>query len=522
MPETIAPVLVAAIDVGSSAIRMDISEIHSDGTFRTLETLTKGVSLGKDAFATGMLGEETMQTACQALIDFQQLMKTYGVLKYRAVATSALREAKNADTLIDRAYMRSGIEIEVIDGSEQNRLTYMAIDNTVHGVLDLQTQNVLVVEIGGGSTDLSFLKAGELLHSGTFALGAVRLRQDLSSLKGDLKHRIKILDRQVKNMVDTIAKNIPFDEVQEIIALGGDIRFAARQIVAANPGEEKNFWIVNKKDFAKLCQEVSRYDTDELVRSYALSYPQAETLVPALIGYRNIFERTKAERLHVLSVSIRAGLLLDMARREFGKGLESFERQILASARAVAQKYRCNENHTEQVRMLSLSLFDQLQLEHGLERRERLFLEVAAVLHDVGAFISNRSHHKHSYYIVSSSEVFGLSRTDLNIIANVARYHRKSMPMASHIPYISLDRESRMIVSKLAAILRVADALDHDYSKKVRKVKVVSDPENSRYILEAEAEGDLSIEGLSMERKSDLFHAIYGKPIVLRQVDKLE
>jgi exopolyphosphatase/guanosine-5'-triphosphate,3'-diphosphate pyrophosphatase len=253
-----------------------------------------------------------------------------------------------------------------------------------------------------------------------------------------------------------------------------------------------------------------------------MPYPQAETLVPALLAYRNIFDRTKAERILVLGVSIRAGLLLDMARREFGTRMESLEEQILASARALARKYRSNENHIEQVRNLSLLLFDQLQSEHGLESRERLLLEVAALLHDVGRYISDRSHHKHSQYIVSSSEIFGLSRDDVNLVSQVARYHRKSPPMRTHASYVALDRDSRMVVSKLAALLRVADALDQDYSKKIKTLKLIRDDERNRYVLEVEAEGDLTMERFSMETKSDLFTAIFGKPLVLRQVEQVE
>ncbi len=140
----------------------------------------------------------------------------------------------------------------------------------------------------------------------------------------------------------------------------------------------------------------------------------------------------------------------------------------------------------------------------------------------MGYFISSRAHHKHTYYVISSSEVFGLSRNDLNIIANIARYHRKAVPSASHLTYISLDRESRVLVSKLAAILRVADALDQDASRKVHKLRVFLDEERAEYVLEAEAEGDLVMEALSLERKGDLFQAIFGKPLVLRQVERIE
>ncbi|PWT93020.1 MAG: exopolyphosphatase [Acidobacteria bacterium] len=516
------PTLVSAIDVGSSSIRMEISEIQTDGKIRSLESLSRGVALGKDTFTSGHLSEETLQKACQTLTDFSQVMKGYGINKYRAVATSAVREASNADTFLDRVFLRSGLEVEIIDGSEENRLTFLAIHDALSGMVDIKTRNVLIVEVGGGSTDISFLHEGQPFQSGTFALGAVRVRQSLIAVKGDLKKRIRILERQIKNTVDTIGNSIPFDQAHETVALGGDIRFAAKYLSGESSSNGHNSWTIDKKDFAKFCTEVIKYDTDGLVSRYGITYPEAETLVPALLAYRNIIERTKTEKIHVLSASIRAGILLDMTRRITGKELESFDGQVVASAKALARKYNVNENHFEQVRRLSLSLFDQMQSEHGLERRDRLLLEVAAVLHDVGTFISDRSHHKHTQYIIGASEIFGLSRNELNLIANIARYHRKSPPTRAHVSYMALDRESRMTISKLSALLRVADALDQDYSNKVRNVKLIREDEQNRYALEVEAESDLAMEQLSLNLKSDLFKEIYGRPIVMRQVERLE
>jgi exopolyphosphatase/guanosine-5'-triphosphate,3'-diphosphate pyrophosphatase len=514
-----SPVVIAAIDVGSSAIRMEVSEVRQDGSLRTLESLSKGVSIGKDTFTSGRIEEETIQTACKALEEFSRVMKVYGVAKYRAVGTSAVREANNADTFLDRAFMRSGIDVEVIDGSEENRLSYLAIHEALKGSLDLQSKNALIVEVGGGSTDISFLKGGETQYSGTFALGAVRLRQALAEVKGDLKNRVKILDRQIKNTINTINSAIPLDQISEIVALGGDIRFAARQIMSSGNGEP-DYWVLDRKEFNKFCNEIAKFETEDLVKKYGLGYAQADTVVPALLCYRNLVEKTKAERIYVLSVSIRAGLLLDMARSESGIGAESLDKQIIASARALARKYHAHELHVEQVRNLSLQLFDQMKSDHGLHGKERLLLEVAAILHDVGSFISTRSHHKHSQYIISASDIFGLSRADMNLIANIARYHRKSPPNRAHLPYVSLDRESRMIVSKLASLLRIADALEQEDSNKVKQLRITREDENDRFILEVEADGDLTMEKLAVESKSDLFTEIYGKPVILRQVDR--
>jgi exopolyphosphatase/guanosine-5'-triphosphate,3'-diphosphate pyrophosphatase len=514
------PEIVAAIDVGSSGIRMEISEISADGTLVTLESLNRAIGLGKDTFTHGNLQEETIQNCCQVLADYAKFMKDYNVSRYRAVATSAIREAGNADTFIDRVLVRSGIEIDLIDGSEENRLTYLAIHDAAGGYLDLQTINALVVEVGGGSTDISLYHSGKPTHFGTFALGSVRLQQTMGSVKGEWKQRLRILDRQIKNTIDTIGNSIPFEDTQEFIALGGDIRFAARRIATGESRKpSEKFWILDRKAFQKFATEISRYDTDELVKRFSLTYPQAETLVPALLAYRHIADRTSVEKIYVLSASIREGILLDMAPRA---SLQSFDEQILASARGLAVKYHSNENHVEQVRKLALSLFDQLQNEHRLGRKERLYLEVAALVHDVGTFVSDRSHHKHTQYIVSSSDIFGLSRSDVNLIANIARYHRKSPPTRSHLPYISLDRESRMIVSKLAAILRIADALDQDYSRKVQNLRITLDEEKGRYILEVEADGDLAMERISLQSKSDLFHQIFGRTIELRQINVAE
>lgn len=510
MPDLKSP-LIAAIDVGASAIRIEIAEIRPEGMFHILDSASKAVGLGKDTFTTGHFSEETLQTSCQVLSDFSKMMKEYGVSRYRAIATSAVRESGNADTLIDRAYLRSGMDIEVIDGSEENRLTYLAIREALKGS-PLEDQTVLVLEVGGGSSDISLLQSSQPLYTGTFALGAVRLRQSLQGVKADLKQRRKLLERQVKNSLDTIANTIPFAQAPEMVALGGDIRFAARQITK---DAKSDSWVIEKKELKKFCDELKRLDTDQIVHRYSLSYPEADVIAEALQVYSSVAERTKADSIHVLSVSIRAGLIIDMVNREFGKGLQSLEVQILSSARALARKYNSNENHIEQVRKLSLLLFNSLKQEHGLDEKERVLLEVAALLHDVGTFISDRSHHKHSQYIIASSEIFGLTKSDLNLVSNIARYHRKSPPSRSHLAYASLDLDSRVIVNKLAAILRIADALDQDYSNKVKSFRLIKE-EGDRYVLEAEADGELTMEMLSVQNKSNLFQEIYGRSIVLR------
>jgi len=272
---------------------------------------------------------------------------------------------------------------------------------------------------------------------------------------------------------------------------------------------------VERERFLAFCEEAVALDDDQLVERYRLPLAEVETLVPALIVYRELLLETQAEAVLVPEASLRAGLLLDMAQADLGRGMEDFSRQVLASASALGERYRFDAPHSRQVARLAIRLFDELKGEHGLGSRDRLLLEVAALLHDVGIFVSLRGHHKHAQYILSVSEIFGLSRDDMAVISNVARYHRRAAPNKSHLPYMALDSDARVRVNKLAAILRVANALDADHLQKLRDVRVVREDDN--WVLEVEGAGDLTIERLAALARSDLLTEVYGRKLGFRE-----
>jgi exopolyphosphatase/guanosine-5'-triphosphate,3'-diphosphate pyrophosphatase len=204
-----------------------------------------------------------------------------------------------------------------------------------------------------------------------------------------------------------------------------------------------------------------------------------------------------------------------MVRGEEAQGIEDLSRQVLLSAEALGEKYRYDAKHGKQVAHLAGRLFDELKSEHGLSGRDRLLLQVAALLHDVGIYVNLRGHHKHSQYLLSMSEIFGLSRDDMAIVANVARYHRRATPNKSHLPYMALDSDTRVMVNKLSAILRVANALDADHLQKVRDVRVVREDEG--WALEVEGAGDLTMERLAAVARSDHMTEVFGRKLAFRE-----
>ena len=508
----IAP--VAVIDVGASAIRMEIAELHPDGSVRQLEALSRGVQLGKDTFTAGRLSSESIQAACEVLRGFKQVMDSYGVGRYRAVTTSAVREADNSDTFLDRVFLRTGLDVDIIEGPEENRLTYAAVRDAFAHTPDLASHDCLMVEVGGGSADISFLQDWEPLHSGTYPLGSIRMRQAAEGISGDYGRRLRLMRQNVANVIAHVTRDMPLRRVRYVIMLGGDVRFVAKRLCDSEGSPA--IPVVARQAFLDFCDEVVVHDIEALVSHYRMSYADAETLGPALLAYQALLDACPAEEVFIPNVSIRAGVLLDLARAEAGLRPRRFGQEIRISALTLGRKYQFDEPHARQVSHLATHLFDLLQKEHGMGPSERVLLEVAALLHDIGLFVSARAHHKHTQYLLAASHIFGLTRRDVQLAANVARYHRRSPPQRRHPDYASLDRDSRVIVCKLAAILRVANALDREHDQKIKDVELA--PEEGRWVILAETDADISSERMGVSAKGNLFSDTFGQPVVLRKL----
>jgi exopolyphosphatase/guanosine-5'-triphosphate,3'-diphosphate pyrophosphatase len=244
-----------------------------------------------------------------------------------------------------------------------------------------------------------------------------------------------------------------------------------------------------------------------------ISFAEADGFIPGILVYKFLLEQTNAAQVVVPQVTIREGLLIDLAQGVDPALQEDFFSQITASAVNLGRKYHYDEAHNRHVANLCMTLFDALVPEHGMNRRERMMLEVAALLHDVGMFVRASGHQIHGQYIVANSEIFGLRREELDIIANVIRYHRGDPPSSTDIDYLALQREERILVLKMASLLRVADALDRGHSQQIRKITV--ERKSETMVLHTEDNRDLSLEHIGLEEKADLFQDVFGYKVIL-------
>ena len=507
-----SPTVVAVRDMGASAIRLVVAEVGPKRKKRVLEELSRGVSLGRDTFSGGAIRSNTIEAAAASLDGFRRVMDSYGVHQVRAVATSAVREARNGDMFLDRIRGRTGIAFEIINEAEESRLVYLAVREEFGKADFFRSASPLLIEVGGGSTSLTQLRRGHPNRSGVYALGAVRMRQQLNLRAHSHEIQVSLLKRYIANVVAEIRVEIPLRQISHVVAIGGDIRFAAGELLEpGHPGPRE----LARDAFVAFCDEIERMTPERLVERFGLATSDADSVLPGLLVYKSLLLESQAERLFVSDASLRAGVLLDLAEPGGRLGMEEFQQVVLASAEALGQRYEFDRAHGRHVATLASQLFDALTEEHGLSSRDRLLLQVAGLLHDIGVFVSLRGHHKHAQYLLSSSQIFGLTDEENLMVSNIARYHRGAFPQQSHLPYIALDKQDRLIVNKLAALLRVANALDAEHLQKVERVQVAR--QRNVWVLQLDGKGDLTMEQMAASSRADLFADVFGHQLVIRR-----
>jgi exopolyphosphatase/guanosine-5'-triphosphate,3'-diphosphate pyrophosphatase len=496
----------AAIDVGSNALRLRVIEANSPTDVRDVAAERAPVRLGHDVFLTGRLAPTAVLEAVDALRRFRDVMRGAGVESYRAVATSAVRESQNADVLVERAAREAGIKLDVIEGVEEARLVLVAVTHA----LKIESRRALLIDIGGGSVEFTLLTGNAPRASVSLPMGTVRLHEAFLDAEGPVTPERKAL------LVEYIERFLAEAQVLHgarpdlVVATGGN----AEAIAELCPAATDDGLGIDVTAMRALRDEMSALSARERRERWGLRGDRADVIVPALYLLTAAAESLDAREIVTPGVGLKDGILAELVKRSFSVWDERGEQaEVEAEAVELGRKYRFDEAHAKHVAGLATSLFDQFADLHRLGTEERTLLRLAAILHDAGDFIGFESHHKHTYYLIVNSDLMGVSPANREVIANVARYHRKSLPDLSHPGYRKLDRRERTVVRKLAALLRVADAFDREHQGKVQDIHVRITP--GRIGLRATpnpanaADVDLSLERWTAQRKADLMEEVF-------------
>ncbi len=512
---------LAAIDVGTNSLRLIVAEALPDGSYRVLDDEKAVTRLGKGLARTGRLDPKSMEESAIAIARMKGIAEGYGARMIRAIGTCAVREASNRDEFCRLVQSRSGLVLQPISADQEARLAFLSAASA----FDLSGAGVGVVDVGGGSTEIVLASGGVVERVWTLPLGAVRLTEQFEGChlpSGDRAYQR--LRRSIRRVLKKALRDAPFVP-QFIIGTGGT--FTALAGVSAHRGERAGFGDV--LPFQVRGYEMQRSEVKHLLEFMRQTPPRARTRIPGLSPDRAeiivagaaiveaVLKRLGVNSLRVHDRGIRDGLLLTMIAEVFPR-LEQRTQSTLdrmRSARQFALACRYEERHSEHVCRLALDLFDQLEREHpealgpcaGPAARD--LLKAAAILHDVGYFINYSKHHKHSYHLIVHSDLHGFTHRERQIIANVARYHRRSEPDRDRHPaFASLDKPDRRLVRTLSALLRIADGLDRTHTQSVTAVRLrVIDGDAMLYVQASELP-EVDIWGA--ERKGGLFKRCFG------------
>ncbi len=499
------PTTLAAIDIGSNAIRLSIGRIENDHKVTVTDNFRESVRLGRDVFTKRLISEETTEAALEVFKRFRDIIDRGNVTFTRAVATSALREAMNRDSFTDRVSQVSKIDIDVISTEEEARLIHLAVAERVN----LRNKTALLIDIGGGSTEITLTVDGSIISTESFRLGAVRLLQLLEEKKQGEKKFNLLVQEYVEAAQRQLKKEISGKKIDLCAGTGGNIEALA--VLRKDLLGKDRDGTFSADDLNAIVKKLISLSFDERMQQLRLRPDRADVIVPASIILQEIVKVAGIEEVIVPRVGLKEGLIIDMGQAVFGEQNHPNRDQVMTSALEIGRKYSFDEQHGTSVARYAVEIFDQTKSLHNLALEHRLLLEVAAMLHDVGTYISMTAHHKHTHYLLTSTPVIGLNHNQMQIIANIARYHRKSFPKMQHDSYRILSAKDRIIVSKLAAILRLADAMDNEHASRV--ASFVVDYKKPKFTIRLHGDGDLLLEKWALMNKSEMFEDVFGVKI---------
>jgi len=505
---------IAAIDIGTNSVHMIVVRVRPDLSFEVIDREKAMVRLGAGGLDGKALTSEAMSAALQALSKFKRLAESHSVDKILAAATSATREARNGGEFLARIEAETGVRPRVITGAEEARLIHLA---AVYGV-DVGSARAVVIDIGGGSTEITLGTATSTQAAKSFKIGVIRLTERFVKSDPLAGRDEQKLTKHVLSEIDRHCDQITAAGFDRVIGTSGTILSLGTVATAIAegtvPSELRNLR-VPAKQIRRLRKEVVALSLAQRLTIPGLDPRRADLIVAGAVLLDAILRRLGAEDITLCDLALREGLVLDYVRRN-SKHIEHVDSIPDVRRRSALELgERCNfyAEHAQQVVRLALAIFDQTRAVHGLTDREREWLEFAALLHDIGSLISYERHHRHSYYLIRNGDLRGFDPDEIEVIALVARYHRRGTPKRSHEEYARLPAPLRKTVRTLASILRVAESLDRSHTQTISGLDFRDRGDDA--LLQVHTTGDAELEVWATNRHLQPFERLLGKPIRL-------
>jgi len=499
--------LFTALHIGASSVSMMVAERAEDGSLTAIDFLEQPAAVARDIFRGGNVTSSTTERIVSIIKGYQKSLAEMGLDPHaitRAVATNILSEAVNHETVMNRIRIACGLRIGTIDDGEMTRLIYLKTRRRLQDLPAMRKDTTLVLHVGPGNTRALLFQNGLITRYTSYRMGTHRTREAVDGSHAEGPAMLRVIREHAYGNLAQIRFDFSDVTIDGLVIIGYEVQSVASTVTTASQS-------CTVKNFRQFTADVSTISDVELVKRFQLDYQTAEALLPALEINLAIAETLKLKEIHIPNSEYEQGLLHDLLVSRELTG--AFAEEVVRSARILSERYQSDPSHGEHVGNLCARFFDSLADLHQLTGHDALLLQVAAILHEVGTYVSPRAHHKHSEYIILNSEIFGLNRLDVTIVALVARYHRHSGPRLDHPAYSALATDDRIRVSKLAALLRVADALERTHAQRVSQIELRRDA--SKLHIRLPGLADAAVERLAMASKADLFEQVFGLGVVI-------
>ena len=501
----------AAIDIGSNSLRMEAAEVTPGAPIKILASDRQVTRLGESVFRTGRVSQEAMALVCRVLEGMAQQYRKLDVIGVRAVATSAIRDAGNQSEFLARASEAIVAPVEIVSGQEESRLIHLGVQSR----WPHPQHNVLIVDVGGGSAEIILSESGRLKEAVSKPLGAVRLTEVF--LKTDPPAAVELhrMTEYIEEKLDAAFRRIGTKRGRRVIATSGTASAVVSAIhgISGSKVDQADRLRASTAQIRKLYQDLCSRSLEGRRKITGIGPRRAEIIIPGTAVLLSFLQNLKMSALYYSAAGLRDGIIADLVQRGVGRELSELDRDQRRTVEGMARRYGVSVPHARQVAHMANRLFTSLQSLHGLPPQNGKLLEAAAYLHDVGHFVSESRHHKHSYYLVANSDLPGFTTRERELIANLCRYHRKAMPMLDHTNLLALTNDERRSLTLLIPLLRIADNLDRSHDERIDSLECAV--RDGQVVLTVESNSDIDLEQWAVERTAQTFREVYGREIVL-------
>jgi exopolyphosphatase/guanosine-5'-triphosphate,3'-diphosphate pyrophosphatase len=506
----------AAVDIGSNSVRLEVAEVIGGNAPRILASERQVTRLGASVFREGRVSAESLDLLCGVLANMAITWRRHDVLSIRAVATAAVRDARNQAEFLARTSTALGTDIEIISGAEEARLIHLGVQSR----WPHPKERFLIIDIGGGSAEIILSDDDRICTAYSKPLGALRLQELF--LKGDPPGAAELLrmSEYIEERIAPAVREIGRKRIDRVVATSSTAAavISAVSRIPRTRRDEADRRRATAAQTRRLFKEICAVDLKRRQKIVGIGPRRAEIIIPGTAVLLHVLEAFRMPSLYYSAAGVRDGVIADLVARGAGRELSRLSTEQRTVVEGMVERYSVPMRHAQKVARLANDLFHDLQSVHQLAPPLGRLLEASAYLHDVGHYVSDTRHHKHSYYLVANSDMPGFNLIERGIIANLCRYHRKNMPAPEHDNFQNLSAEDRRAVSVLAPLLRLADSLDRGNGQKVRSAECTVSDKEIVVQLHSSPSAAIELEMWAAGRLDSLFRQIYGRKLTIQRV----